>query len=171
MKAIAPLFAVHAVLVLSNTRVFHFDRGASLVRFEYEAPGIQKKERWKCELQEVNGIWVPKRTESTIEAIGQGLIIHNKMEWKDQILNEDVAMELSPTTLGACQGDQAYNYKTGTLYLIEDKDYPVYEKRELPSRLKQESARVLWVIGLNVILVLIAATLVLVRIRRKAAKP
>ncbi len=41
-----------------------------------------------------------------------------------QLLNGVVAMELLPTTLGARQGDQAYNHKTDTHYVIKDKAYP-----------------------------------------------
>ncbi len=56
---------------------------------------------------------------------GQRLKQHKKTAWRDQVLNGDIAKELSPATLGARRGDQAYDHKTDTLYLIEDEDHPV----------------------------------------------
>lgn len=114
-------------LVLANTRVFDLDRASNLVRYEHEVPYLPSIDRWKCEYQQVDGIWIPKRTESTMEYRGEGqrLKQHKKTDWTDQVLNGDVTKELSPATLGARRGDQVYDHKTDTVYLIEDRDHPV----------------------------------------------
>ncbi len=126
-------------LVLANKRVFDLDRAANQIRFEYEAPCIDKTEEWECQYQQVDGIWIPMQTESTMKANQQGLLMYKKERWRDQILNEEVAKELSPTTLGACRGDQAFNHKTDTLYLIEDEAYPVYQDRKEPRQTEHPS--------------------------------
>lgn len=122
----------NGVLVLADKRVFDLDRAANQIRFEHDARCIHRIDRWECDYQQVDGTWIPKRTESTTEIVDRGLIMREKSQWRDQVLNEDVAKELSPTTLGACRGDQAFNYKTDTLYRIEDQAYPVYQDRKEP---------------------------------------
>lgn len=117
-------------LVLSNERVFDLDRAANLIRFEYEGVCIDRAESRECDYQQVDGIWIPKKTESTIEANGQGIVIHKKTKWRELSFNKDIAKELSATTLGACRGDQAYDYKTDTLYRIDDDAYPEYHKSQ-----------------------------------------
>lgn len=117
-------------LVLLNTRVFDLDRAANLIRFEYEGVCIDRSDSWECDYQQVDGKWIPKKTESTIEANGQGIVIHKKTQWRELSLNKDIAKELSPTTLGACRGDQAYNHKTDTLYRIDDDAYPEYQSQQ-----------------------------------------
>lgn len=114
-------------LVLANTRVFDLDRASNLVRYEHEVPYLPSIDRWKCEYQQVDGVWIPKRTESTTDYRGEGqrLKQHKMTDWTDQVLNGDVATELSPAKLGARRGDQVYDHKTGTLYLIEDQDHPL----------------------------------------------
>jgi hypothetical protein len=117
-------------LVLVNERVFDLDRAANLIRYEHHAPRIHRADGWNCEYQQVDGVWVPKRTESTTVVSDRGLVLQEKTDWKDQVLNGEVAKELSPTTLGARRGDQAYNHKTKTLYRIKDAAYPAHQGRE-----------------------------------------
>lgn len=122
------------VLVFTDTLVFDLDRGASLVRYDYDAPCIQRKDHWECEHQQVDGTWIPRRIESVTEwwINGTGLSARTTMEWKNQILNSDIAAELSPTTLGARIGDQLHDQTTGARSWITDKDYPTREREDSP---------------------------------------
>ncbi|GHT23035.1 hypothetical protein FACS189419_06430 [Planctomycetales bacterium] len=112
---------------IKSTRSVDLSKGGALLDFHHtvEGSGFSQDLIWHCEIQEIDGIWVPSYTEWTRNEISMRRIDKWRVRWREQKLNEPVRDdEMTLLTLGARQTDLVEDYRTGTLYNIEGDEYP-----------------------------------------------
>lgn len=112
---------------------------------------------WQAEYQEVDNVWIPLRIKKK-EYFTNGTSNEETQVWKDQIINQNLDAEMSPTTLGVRQGDMAHDLRTNQTYIITDPSYPLSEGDEVIAKSRYSNRRLI-ILGVNIVLISIIAVM------------
>jgi len=104
-----------------NEYVVDLDRAASLVQFLVK--GSDPSLVWKCEVQNVAGVYVPKvLTRDNVRGKQRSI---ERMRWFDQVVNEPIPPdEFTIANLGVHRGDRVQDSRTGATYELSDENLP-----------------------------------------------
>ena len=126
------------------------DKGAQPTLFK------SKGKTWTCELQEVNGVWIPRKTNDLFYA-SDGTAHHIEMLWRNQRIDTPLSQdEFTLVKIGARQGDEGYDYRTDSTFIIDGNEYPPPEGVEYPTSNWFSTVRLV-LIGLGLLLFLMGS--------------
>lgn len=142
-----------------NRHIVDLSQGGNLIRYEGAGPNIS--ETWTFSYEQRKGVWLPRKTtfENKNERSNETTIV--KMEWTNQILNEELPQEtFSLAALRARPGDLVKDTRSGTEYQ--------FQGRPLGSDISESTKGWRWlIVAFNLILLLSVAAFLLWRSRRR----
>jgi hypothetical protein len=159
-------------MVMRTKIVIDLSKGGTLIEYhQCETGELEHDVHWRCEMKEVNGIWVPSYTEFIDNEVFLKRLTRRMIRWKEQTLNEPVRDdEMTLLTLGARQTDLVEDYRTGTLYNIKGDEYPPSLDEQVLLDMTKAGEKIsyfrLIAIGLGLLLILAACVLYYLEWRR-----
>jgi hypothetical protein len=151
---------------LINEYVFDLDTSCSLV--EFVSKGSNPSLVWKCKIEKVNGVFVPRELTSDVLRGKEREV--QEMRWIDHILNEPISKdEFTIVNMGVHRGDRVHDYRTDAEYELTDGKLPPQSTPGIARELRQTAKRpshlphYLFLVGLF----LLAAVVSLIIYRRR----
>jgi hypothetical protein len=134
---------------------FAVDMRCSSMPVEFVSVNNDKGIHWQCNLQNHEGIWIPKEI-LLVADLSDGTREWYKYIWKENTINAEISKEVfSIDSLGVHRGTKVYDYRTGTEYILSDPKLPPMPDDHIED-LKRISITRIAIIILGIILILIA---------------
>jgi hypothetical protein len=111
----------------SRNLIVDISKGAMIVSYDNTWKTKNPSQKWTCDLQRVSGVWIPEKIYNEIYRPEKEIEV-TELFFDNQKVNPTLtSKDFAKTKLGVRQGDQGFDHRIDTSFIVEGDEYPLPE--------------------------------------------